>query len=85
MFFSNSVELGAQEAVYIALQIPLTKGTREVVYIRVVKSCQIRHPEVWIRYPDTSERSHRIASYVLVNICIVYARPYCSIYNTLQR
>ena len=31
--FSNSVEIGAQEAVYLALQIPLTKGTREVVYI----------------------------------------------------
>ena len=29
-----------------------------------VKSCQIRHPEVRIRYPDTSERSQRIASYV---------------------
>ena len=26
--FSNSVEVGAQEAVYLALQIPLTKGTR---------------------------------------------------------
>ena len=31
--FSNSVEVGAQEAIYLALQIPLTKGTREVVYI----------------------------------------------------
>ena len=31
---------------------------------RVVKSCQIRHPEVRIRYPDTSEGSHRIASYI---------------------
>ena len=31
--FSNYVEVGAQEAVYLALQIPLTKGTREVVYI----------------------------------------------------
>ena len=31
---------------------------------RDVKSCQIRHPEVRIRYPDTSEGSHRIASYV---------------------
>ena len=28
--FSNCVEVGAQEAVYLALQIPLTKGTREV-------------------------------------------------------
>ena len=32
--------------------------------IRDVKSCQIRHPEVRIRYPDTSEGSHRIASYI---------------------
>ena len=48
---------------------------------RDVKSCQIRHPEVQIRYPDTSERSHRIASYVIVNVCMVYFRPYCSIYD----
>ena len=34
------------------------------VRIRVVKSCQIRHPKVRIRYPDTSEGSHRIASYI---------------------
>ena len=34
------------------------------MHIRVVKSCQIRHPEVRIRYPDTSEGSHRIASYI---------------------
>ena len=34
------------------------------VFFRVVKSCQIRHPEVRIRYPDTSEGSHRIASYI---------------------
>ena len=31
--FSNCVEVSAQEAVYFALQIPLTKGTRDVVYI----------------------------------------------------
>ena len=31
--FSNCVEVSAQEAVYLALQIPLTKGTRDVVYI----------------------------------------------------
>ena len=30
------------------------------IITRVVKSCQIRHPEVRIRYPDTSEGSHRI-------------------------
>ena len=35
---SNSVEVGAQEAVYLALQIPLTKGTREVVYINTCAS-----------------------------------------------
>ena len=34
------------------------------VYFRVVKSCQIRHPEVRIRYPDTSEGSHRIGTYI---------------------
>ena len=31
--FSNCVEVSAQEAVYLALQIPLTKGTRDIVYI----------------------------------------------------
>ena len=31
-----------------------------VLLTRDVKSCQIRHPEVRIRYPDTSEGSHRI-------------------------
>ena len=36
--FSNCVEVGAQEAVYLALQIPLTKGTREVVYINTCAS-----------------------------------------------
>ena len=36
--FSNSVEVGAQEATYLALQIPLTKGTREVVYINTCAS-----------------------------------------------
>ena len=51
---------------------------------RDVKSCQIRHPEVRIRYPDTSERSHRIASYVLVNVCMVYVRPYCRIYDIFE-
>ena len=31
--FSNYVEVSAQETVYLAIQIPLTKGTRDVVYI----------------------------------------------------
>ncbi|MCG8077008.1 MAG: AAA family ATPase, partial [Candidatus Thiodiazotropha taylori] len=31
--FSNAVEVSAQEAVYLALQIPLTKCTRDVVFI----------------------------------------------------
>ena len=35
---SNCVEVGAQEAVYLALQIPLIKGTREVVYINTCAS-----------------------------------------------
>ena len=52
-----------------------------MIITRDVKSCQIRHPEVRIRYPDTSERSHHIASYVLVNVCMVYVRPYCNIYD----
>ena len=30
------------------------------VRTRDVKSCQIRHPEIRIRYPATSEGSHRI-------------------------
>ena len=38
VFFSNSVEVDAQEAVYLALQIHLTKGTREVVYINTCAS-----------------------------------------------
>ena len=37
----------------------------EKITTRDVKSCQIRHPEVRIRYPDTSEGSHRIASYTM--------------------
>ena len=35
---SNCVEVGAQAAVSLALQIPLTKGTREVVYINTCAS-----------------------------------------------
>ena len=31
--FSNSVEVSAQEAVYLSLQIPLTKSTRDVVFV----------------------------------------------------
>ena len=31
--FSNSVEVSAQEAVYLVLQMPLTKSTRDVVFI----------------------------------------------------
>ena len=31
--FSNCVEVSAQEAVYLALQIPLTKYTRDIVFI----------------------------------------------------
>ena len=33
MFFSNCVEVSAQEAVYLDLQIPLTKCTRYIVFI----------------------------------------------------
>ena len=47
--------------------------------IRDVKSCKIRHPEVRIKYPDTSEGSHRITSYIWDHVCMVYVRPYCSI------
>ena len=36
--FSNCFEVGAQEAVYLALLISLTKGTREVVYINTCAS-----------------------------------------------
>ena len=38
VFFSNSVEVCAQEAVYLALEIPLTKGTRDVVFINTFAS-----------------------------------------------
>ena len=31
--FSNCIEVSAQEAVYLALQIPLTKCTRDIVFI----------------------------------------------------
>merc|ERR1712226_1105011 len=31
--FSNSVEVSAQEAVYLVLQMPLTRCTRDVVFI----------------------------------------------------
>ena len=31
--FSNCVEISAQEAVYLVLQIPLTKCTRDIVFI----------------------------------------------------
>ena len=31
--FSNSVEVSAQEAVYLVLQIPLTNSTRQVVFV----------------------------------------------------
>jgi hypothetical protein len=33
LVFTNSVETCAQEAVYLTLQIPLTKATRKVVFI----------------------------------------------------
>ena len=33
MFFSNCVEVNAQEAVYLDLQIPLTKCTRDIVFV----------------------------------------------------
>ena len=33
VFFSNCVEVSAQEAVYLDLQIPLTKCTRDIVFI----------------------------------------------------
>ena len=45
--------------------------------IRDVKSSQIRHPDVRIRYPDTSGCSHHICQTIF---CIVYVRAYCSIY-----
>ena len=36
--FSNSVEVSAQEAVYLVLQMPLTKSTRDVVFINTSTS-----------------------------------------------
>ena len=49
------------------------------LFCRDVKSCQIRHPKVRIRYPDTSGRSHRIYE------TMVYVRTYCSIYAIFVR
>ncbi len=40
MFFSNSVEVSAQEAVYLVLQMPLSKGTRDVVLIKTSQPSQ---------------------------------------------
>ena len=36
--FSNCVEVNAQEAVYLALQIPLTKCTKDIVFINTSTS-----------------------------------------------
>ena len=36
--FSNCVEVSAQEAVYLSLQIPLTKSTRDVVFVNTSTS-----------------------------------------------
>ncbi len=38
--FSNSVEVSAQEAVYLVLQMPLSKGTRDVVFINTSQPSQ---------------------------------------------
>ena len=38
--FSNCVEVSAQEAVYLALQIPLTKCTRDIVFINTSTSAE---------------------------------------------
>ena len=35
IFFSNSVEVSAQEAVHLDLQIPLTKCTRDIIFINI--------------------------------------------------
>lgn len=40
-YFTNSVETSAQEAVYLIIQIPLTKATRQVVFINTFPSDQI--------------------------------------------
>ena len=39
-YFTNSVETSAQEAVYLTIQIPLTKATRQVVFINTSPSDQ---------------------------------------------
>ena len=63
-----------------------------VIYIRDVKSYQIRHPDVRVRYPDTSGCSYRICPIYHFFTggggvqmseeanTIHYVRPYCSIY-----
>ena len=38
-----------------------------MVFSRDVKSCKIRHPDIRIRYPDTSECSHRICQTIFAS------------------
>ena len=52
-YFVNSVETGAQEAVYLTLQMPLTKATRQVVFSSPDPKGQVSY-------------SHHLASVVVV-------------------
>ena len=42
---------------------------------RGVKLCQIRYPDVRIKYPDTSGCSHRISQNILKHLCYLATPP----------
>ena len=56
--FSNSVEVSAQEAVYLVLQMPLTKSTRDVVFINTSEPSQriqlLKEKSALDEMPDSS-------------------------------
>ena len=60
--FLNSVEISAQEAVYIILQLPMRKSSREVIFINTSppeERVQLLKPITEIeRMPDESEEIH---------------------------
>ena len=56
----DSISKTALSPIFVLINsITAFKGTH-CFFFRDVKSCQIRHPDVRIRYPDTSGCSHRI-------------------------
>ena len=56
--FLNSVEISAQEAVYIVLQLPMRKSSRKVIF--------------FITSPP-EDRVHLLNSFIkFINLCILY-------------